>query len=238
MYARQLTLTTLLALTAGSAFASHVSLGMDVWINNNWQNVTYQSTETPLSGSAVQLTGTAGNSMWDYGWDLVVDPDPVISGSLTFTNTTAMTQSYSVLLTLSTPASSQNHTMTGTVFAGTGVSDSTTDSDSSAQLSNIAITGLIDGSNAMNIFAGGLSCGIPIGSDGCSASLSADSINGPALWTAGITSSIGIRLNFDLSAGDTATLITAFDVQPVPLPAALWLFGSGLLGLAGLARRR
>lgn len=238
MYARQLTLTALLSLTAGSAFASHVSLGMDVWINGSWQNVTYESTETALSGSAVQLTGTAGNSMWDYGWDLTVDPDPVISGSLTFTNTTAMTQSYSVLLTLSTPSSSLGHTMTGTVFAGTGVSDSTTDGDSSAQLSNIAITGLIDGSNAMNIFAGGLSCGIPIGSSGCSASLGADSINGPALWTAGITGSIGIRLNFDLSAGDTATLITAFDVQPVPLPAALWLFGSGLLGLAGLARRR
>jgi PEP-CTERM motif len=26
--------------------------------------------------------------------------------------------------------------------------------------------------------------------------------------------------------------------DPVPLPAALWLFGSGLLGLAGIARRR
>lgn len=32
----------------------------------------------------------------------------------------------------------------------------------------------------------------------------------------------------------TATLTTA----PVPLPAAVWLFGSGVIGLAGLARRR
>ena len=28
------------------------------------------------------------------------------------------------------------------------------------------------------------------------------------------------------------------DVSPVPIPAAVWLFGSGLLGLIGLARRR
>lgn len=30
----------------------------------------------------------------------------------------------------------------------------------------------------------------------------------------------------------------AMNTSPVPLPAAAWLFGSGLLGLAGLARRR
>ncbi len=238
MQARQLTLAALMALGADGALAAHVPLGMAVWIDGSWQDVSYDSTETPLSGSAVNLAGSAGNAMWDYAWDLTVDPDPVISGTLTFTNTTATTQNYSVLLTLATPASGLDHQMTGTVFAGTGVSDSTSDDDDSAQLSNLAITGLIDGSDVMNIFAGGLSCGIPIGSNGCSASLGADSVNGPALWTGGIGASIGIRLDFDLSAGDTASLITAFDVQPVPVPAAIWLFGSGLLGLAGLARRR
>lgn len=28
------------------------------------------------------------------------------------------------------------------------------------------------------------------------------------------------------------------DLQPVPVPAAVWLFGSGLMGLAAIARRR
>ena len=42
-------------------------------------------------------------------------------------------------------------------------------------------------------------------------------------------------MNLAGSAGNAANLITAFDVQPVPVPAAIWLFGSGLLGLA---RRR
>jgi hypothetical protein len=27
-------------------------------------------------------------------------------------------------------------------------------------------------------------------------------------------------------------------VSPVPIPAAVWLFGSGLLGLIGIARRK
>jgi len=31
---------------------------------------------------------------------------------------------------------------------------------------------------------------------------------------------------------------TALPLTPVPVPAAIWLFGSGLLGLAGIARRK
>lgn len=30
----------------------------------------------------------------------------------------------------------------------------------------------------------------------------------------------------------------AVDLMPVPMPAAVWLFGSGLIGLVGIARRR
>ena len=30
----------------------------------------------------------------------------------------------------------------------------------------------------------------------------------------------------------------AIDLAPIPVPAAVWLFGSGLLGLVGVARRR
>jgi uncharacterized membrane protein YdfJ with MMPL/SSD domain len=30
----------------------------------------------------------------------------------------------------------------------------------------------------------------------------------------------------------------AFEVTAVPVPAAAWLFGSGLLGLAGIARKK
>ena len=37
-------------------------------------------------------------------------------------------------------------------------------------------------------------------------------------------------------AGLSSELVV--DMQPIPIPPAVWLFGSGLLGLVGLARRR
>ena len=36
----------------------------------------------------------------------------------------------------------------------------------------------------------------------------------------------------------TVTLVNVTNVAPVPVPAAVWLFGSGLIGLIGIARRK
>jgi hypothetical protein len=48
------------------------------------------------------------------------------------------------------------------------------------------------------------------------------------------------RVSFDLPDGVylTSALGGTFGLTPVPVPPALWLFGSGLLGLLGLTRRR
>ena len=54
----------------------------------------------------------------------------------------------------------------------------------------------------------------------------------------------GLNISFSTTAnmGDifTSDQIFSGDVvnQPVPVPAAVWLFGSGLIGLIGIARRR
>ena len=42
-----------------------------------------------------------------------------------------------------------------------------------------------------------------------------------------------LNINANFSAGGLAAT-----VPPVPIPPALWLFGSGLIGLAGIARRK
>lgn len=45
----------------------------------------------------------------------------------------------------------------------------------------------------------------------------------------------GIRGYFDIGSGNSMHVVS---VATVPVPAAVWLFGSGLLGLLGAARRR
>jgi len=43
---------------------------------------------------------------------------------------------------------------------------------------------------------------------------------------------------FDKTFDIYAWAVRSGDVSAVPVPAAMWLFGSGLLGLIGVARRK
>jgi hypothetical protein len=45
----------------------------------------------------------------------------------------------------------------------------------------------------------------------------------------------GLNVNFDIGSGHS---LTVTNISSVPVPAAAWLFGSGLLGLVGVARRK
>ena len=43
---------------------------------------------------------------------------------------------------------------------------------------------------------------------------------------------------YDIQFGELSGELKGVDLAPIPVPAAVWLFGSGLLGLVGIARRR
>jgi hypothetical protein len=47
-----------------------------------------------------------------------------------------------------------------------------------------------------------------------------------------------VKVDFSLSADSTVGLSGFVQQVAVPIPAAVWLFGSGLLGLVGIARRK
>ncbi|VAW51542.1 hypothetical protein MNBD_GAMMA06-309 [hydrothermal vent metagenome] len=57
------------------------------------------------------------------------------------------------------------------------------------------------------------------------------------LWGANFDSSADF-INTGSYAGATLGLDFRIALTPVPVPAAVWLFGSGLLGLVGIARRK
>lgn len=66
-------------------------------------------------------------------------------------------------------------------------------------------------------------------------------------WEKVGTDSYLIRFNEEVPCGPDAVpgercmdkaAVLGVDLQPIPVPAAVWLFGSGLLGLVGVARRR
>ena len=44
--------------------------------------------------------------------------------------------------------------------------------------------------------------------------------------------------DFNLNLDMTSVTMTGYTPSPIPVPAAVWLFGSGLIGLVGFARRR
>jgi hypothetical protein len=73
-------------------------------------------------------------------------------------------------------------------------------------------------------------------------------LTGSNLFRLGISTDNGITWVGDISTSPAGTdllnvtfsdgTVLSVDIKVVPIPPAVWLFGSGLLGLVGIARRR
>ena len=96
--------------------------------------------------------------------------------------------------------------------------------------------GANDPSNSIELAWGSFSSGISL------ASTQMATISLTALETGAATFSLFEDQFNPLSSGLTFAVLSGVqfsgaDVQIIPVPAAVWLFGSGLLGLVGMARR-
>ncbi|HEX9628369.1 MAG TPA: VPLPA-CTERM sorting domain-containing protein [Acidiferrobacterales bacterium] len=206
-------------------------------------------TENP-DGSFDATGSRTESGLWAYSWDITAKTDPFITANLMLTNLSASTQTFTLLATLSTsPAFSP-------AFYGGSVSAVASDANRDGALSfgNSAgiYSGRIDGTAVLNLLAFSSSIGCSITSPPtppCTldagqhmSGLGGDAFtpDGSLSYAAGVSSNISMQLQFSLSAGDSVTFGSLFNVMPVPVPAAAWLLISGIAGLmgAGVVRRR
>lgn len=222
------------ALVSGVAQAGTVSPALTgvVTITDGGTNTWNLPSSYSSNGNGTfDYSGSVSNtSLWSFAWGITVNPDPFIDASLTITNNTSITKHFDLLFTLPVGSPFTSGQMSGSLSG----SFKDFNNDGSASLNNVDWNGLIDSTNAMSLFGGSFSCG----GAGCIGNIGTVS-DGP-LSSGPVNTSIGTHLVFDLSAGDQASFTSHFEVVPtvVPIPAAVWLFGSGLLGLGALARRR
>lgn len=183
--------------------------------------------------------GTASAPVWGLSWNLTLNQDPSIIGTLTLTNLTSTTRNFNLAFSLpilsAFSPSQYGGSIDATLFDANG--------NGSAAMAPIAISpsiyrGTIDGITVLSLLGASMSCS---GSGpGCTASTSdIFGLPGPTEPGPAVNSAIGMFLNFSLTAGDRVSFLTNFTVEPpaapVPLPASLPLL---LLGLGALARKR
>lgn len=233
------------ALAAGAAQAAPVvspnlSATVDIYDGTdpvvNWSMASGGATPVDNGDGTFTYVGSnnPASTVWSFGWDVRVDPDPFINSTLTFVNETASTLTFNVLLSLPVNPGFTDGFKDGTLswtfedYNGTGAP-----ADGYVALTNFDWSGRINGVDAFALTTFDGSCGP--GSVGCTGSFGPVSA-GPILHS-GDVNSIAVAMSFDLTSGDRAVISSYFNVVPVPLPATAWLLLSGLAGLAGLARR-
>ncbi len=227
--------------TVGAVFisaAAHAGLGFGPGFE-----VAFTGGNETMSGQASSLGSMTylGNNIYHTGgfvavsagyleWDALIDPDPFINGTFSITNTENSTQTFTVNFTLDSSVQFAQSLMNG-AFAGT-LTDANGDGVASiGRTSGSAgfYSAFIDGNLVRSLGSSAYSYnGAAFGSSQVGPESFSPTV-GPAL-----SSTIGLQFRFTLSAGDSVSFSSLFNV--VPAPGAMALMGAA--GLVGSRRRR
>lgn len=195
------------------------------------------TTEADVNGSFsdVNVMGNMATSLWDANWNWTGNADPFVTNNFSLTNLSDSTQTFIITSTIGIIPIGPASLTSGSV--GGSITDNNGNTATISDTGNAIYTALIDGASYETLLDPTFSTTTAIGDTslfgGVNFGLPPNSQPGPA-----ITSDIGIRIEFTLTPGDSVSFTSRFEVQVVPVPAAVWLFGSGLLGLVGIARRK
>lgn len=197
-----------------------------------------------------------GNMLFNWDGNIGIPVSIVLDAAGFFTSTAGMwadgtLDQADVAATGATPGSDGTYTNATYGYLGLGPAPMVT-----TEWDTTAINGCVEGScmgidtsggmnvvtdTSSNIYKYGQDDGFPAPNQGISGSPMLDgpfplmSANFDVLsLTATGSSTNTITANCTFVLGDTCAEVVA----PVPVPAAVWLFGSGLLGLVGVARRK
>ena len=226
----------LLAAAPAGALIMETTPAVSIAITIDGAAVVQPVSITTTPSLTVQGAFESGSNSIEVGADLIqvvlcVKPDPFITSSFTITNSSSATQTFSFLSTLPvSPAipspTVMNGHISGTVTDANSSGSALVSTNGSAPLYQGWIDGGVVGTTALYSDPSSWGTGtIPY--------VSFASLPGGA-----VASAIGIQINFTLSAGDSVTLDSFFEVLPVPEPASAGLVAIASAGLALLHRRR